>query len=123
MNQKVKVGAVLAGVFLLGGVSGAFAGRAFTFHQLHSMMSGSPRQARAHFRVETMRHELDLDDDQTKRIEAIFAEADPERDDALSGCKPKLDEIRSKTEAKIEEVLRPDQRAKFEELSKKRSAR
>jgi len=110
---------MFGGVFLLGGVAGVGVGRAYTLHHLHSVMSGPPGEARAHFRLEAMRHELDLDDAQVQKIDTIMKNADPDRDQAIASCKPQLDDIRARTDAQIVDVLRPDQRPKYEAMKKK----
>ena len=120
MNSKVKAPLILAGVFVLGGVAGVFGGRVLAFKHMHSVMDGS--DARLHFRVETLRNELDLDQEQAKKIEAIYKSTDPEREQAMSACRPGLDDLRARTDAQITEVLRPEQRPRYDELVKKRSA-
>jgi hypothetical protein len=119
VSPKVKAALVLTGVFVLGGVAGAGASRLYTFHRFSKLMSAPPDQ-RSRFRMEVLRHELDLDDAQATKIEGILHDADPEREKAGEPCKVELEALRQRTDAKISEVLRPDQRGRFEELSKKR---
>jgi Spy/CpxP family protein refolding chaperone len=119
VSPKTKAALVLSGVFVLGGVAGAGASRLYTFHKFNKLMSAPPEQ-RAHFRVEVMRHELDLDDAQATKIEGIIHDAEPERAHASEPCKPELDAIRQSTDAKIIDVLKPEQRTKYDELAKRR---
>lgn len=116
MNLRTKAGIVLVSVFLLGGVAGAAASRAMVLHQLRSTMDAPPSQARAHFRLEAMRRHLDLSDDQVKKLETILGAAETEREARMEPCRPALDELRTRTDAQILEVLTPDQRVRYQEL-------
>lgn len=117
MNSKLKAALVLVGVFALGGVAGAAGSRAYVLHRFRSSMDAPTPEARAHFRVEAMKRHLDLSDDQVTKIETIFKEADGERDKRMSACQPGMDQLRKDTEAKILDVLRPDQRDRFKEIA------
>jgi Spy/CpxP family protein refolding chaperone len=121
MKQKLKVVAVLVGVFLLGALAGAYFGRAYAFSHI-AKMAGAPRQERAHLRAEALRHELDLDDEQTKRLETILIESDPDREKAISPCRQELDALRARTDGKIRELLRPEQQARYDAWTKRRAA-
>ena len=116
MTPRTKAGIVLAGVFLFGGVAGAGASRAYMFHEFRSSMEGPPGQARAHFRLEAMRRHLDLKDDQVTKLEAILRDSESERDKRMAACRPGMDELRTTTEAKINELLTPEQRKRYQEL-------
>ncbi len=118
MSPKLKAALILTGVFVLGGVAGAGASRAYTFYSLRRVMSG-PAEGRARMQLELMKHELDLDSEQAAKIEAILKDAQPEREHAIEPCKAHLDEVHQHTDAAISEVLRPDQRAKFDEARAK----
>lgn len=123
MTPRVRAGAILLGVFLFGGVAGAGASRAYTFHELKSRMEGPPAEARARFRMEAMRRNLDLSEGQVAQIEKILGETEGERDKRMESCKPGLDELRETTEAQIREVLDEVQVKKYEEFQKERRGR
>jgi hypothetical protein len=88
--------------------------------ELAGAMRGPPTEARARFRLEAMRRHLDLDDEQVRAIEAIVTEAEAEREALMASCGPSLDELRRRTDERIDAVLRPDQRARHEELERRR---
>ena len=113
---RLKAAAVLAAVFVLGGVAGGAAGRITAQHELRRMMEGPPEQARAKFRLEAMRRHLGLRDDQVERVRAVMSEADAERDKLMASCGPGLEDLRKKTEARMREILDEDQRKRFDEL-------
>lgn len=108
--------AVLAAVFLFGGVAGGAIGRMTAIRDLESTFRGPPTEARAHFRLQAMRRHLDLTDDQVQKLEALFTETETERDKLLATCRPGLDALRESTEARMKEILTPEQRALHEEL-------
>lgn len=116
---RLKPVAFVVGVFLLGGVCGAGLTRALMFREVHQVMDGPPSEARAHFRMQAMRRHLDLDDVQAVKIEQILGESEAERDKIAQPCKPGFDELRTRTDSRIREVLRPDQREAYEKFSKK----
>ncbi|AUX48678.1 hypothetical protein SOCE26_102190 [Sorangium cellulosum] len=112
--------AVLAAVFLFGGVAGTAIGRATAFRDLETTFRGPPTEARAQFRLRAMRRQLDLTDDQVRELRATLAEAEAEREKLLSECRPALDALRDRTDASVKGVLTPDQRARYEELEAER---
>lgn len=118
-----KTIAVLVAVFLLGGLAGAGGGRFLAMRELAGTMRGPPAEARARFRVEAMRRHLDLDDAQARELEVIFDEAETEREALMRSCGPGLEELRTRTEARVDAVLRPEQRARHEELERRRPRR
>jgi len=61
-------------------------------------------------------HHLDLTDAQEKQIEQILTRRRVEMDAIVSGMKPRVDATIDRTNAEIEQVLTPEQRAKFEKL-------
>ena len=115
--------AVLVAVFLLGGVAGAGGGRLLAMRELAGTMRGPPAEARARFRLEAMRRHLDLDDAQAQELEAILDEAETEREALMRSCGPGLEELRARTEARVDAVLRPDPRARPQELERRRPRR
>lgn len=108
--------AILVAVFVLGGAAGAAVTWAVAVRDLRATMENPPDQARAKFKLEAMRRHLDLDDEQVAKLEAIFEEAGREKDAAIEGCRPALDELRQRTSARIDEVLTEEQRKKHAEM-------
>ena len=120
MTQRTKAGIVLVCIFLLGGVAGAAGSRALVFQKLRSTMDAPPAQARAHFRLEAMRRHLDLTDDQAQKLETIIRDAETEREQRMGACRPALDALRTGTDARILELLTPEQRSRYQELGSHR---
>ncbi|WP_438034141.1 hypothetical protein [Sorangium sp. So ce204] len=115
--------AVLAAVFLFGGVAGASIGRVTALRDLEATFRGPPTEARAQFRLKAMRRHLDLSDRQVRELRATLAEAEAERDRLLSECRPALDALRDRTDARVKGVLTPEQLTRYEELEAERRRR
>ncbi|WP_437812596.1 hypothetical protein [Sorangium sp. So ce1078] len=115
--------AVLAAVFLLGGVAGAALGRGMALRDLEATFRGPPAEARAQFRLRAMRRHLDLTDGQVRELRSTLAEAETERDRLLSECRPALDALRDRTDARVKSVLTPDQLTRYEEFEAERRRR
>ncbi|WP_437589636.1 hypothetical protein [Sorangium sp. So ce1000] len=112
--------AVLAAVFLFGGVAGTAIGRGMALRDLEATFRGPPAEARAQFRLKAMRRHLDLTDHQVRELRAALAEAEAERDKLLSECRPALDALRDRTDARVKGVLTPEQLSRYEELEAER---
>ncbi|WP_434044527.1 MULTISPECIES: hypothetical protein [Sorangium] len=115
--------AVLAAVFLFGGVAGAAIGRSTALSDLEATLRRPPTEARAQFRLRAMRRHLDLTRDQVRELKATLAEAESERERLLAECRPALDELRDRTDARVKSALTPEQRARYEELEAERRER
>lgn len=120
MSPKVRSVLLLCAVFGLGGVAGAAASRAWTFREIRGSFGRGPPEARARMRLEAMRHHLDLTDAQTSEVDGILREAEAERERLIEPCRGGLDALRDRTDAKIRDRLQPEQRARFEEVRKRR---
>ncbi len=123
MKSRLLPLAVLTGVFVLGGVAGAGATRAYMLYELRSRFGGPPGEVRAQMRVESMRRHLDLTADQVTKIEAIFRETDGDLDRTMKPCRDELEALRKRTDERIAEVLDTTQRVRFQEFSEKRKRR
>ncbi len=117
MSPKLKAALVMAGVFALGGVAGAAGSRAYVLHRFRSNIEAPTPEARSRFRLEAMKRHLDLSDDQVTKLDAIFRDADAERDKRMEACRPGMEALRGEMDAKIMQVLRPDQQERFRELA------
>jgi len=119
-KTKIIAVAVMFGLFLLGGVTGAAAMRAYHQQQFRAQLRQGPGPARAKMRLRAMRRFLELTDDQTGQIETILDEAETKHRALFEQCGPELKKLRTDTEAKIEAVLTEEQRADYEKLLERR---
>jgi len=110
---RLKPLAFVLGVFLLGGVAGGAATRAYTMDELRPTIAPTDR---VKFKVDTMRRDLDLSDDQARQIEEILRSVRSDRERVIKPCKPDLDELRESTHTRIHEVLNAKQRVRHDEL-------
>mgnify|MGYP007059532283 CR=1 FL=1 len=120
MTPKVKSILLFVGVFALGGVAGAAGMRAHVLRDVRAVMDRPPPEARARFRMDAMRRQLDLTDEQVTQVQAILDEAEKARDERAEPCRAGLDELRAKTDARIQSILTPEQQARFAEFLERR---
>lgn len=116
MTAQQKAAAALAAVFLLGGAGGFAAGRASALRELNGIMAGPPGEARGRMRMRMLTRRLALRDDQIAKLQAIFDEADAERDKLVAACGPGLDDLRRRTDARVRDVLDDQQRRMLDDL-------
>jgi hypothetical protein len=111
-SARLKPLAFVLGVFVLGGVAGGAAMRAYTLDELRPSIAPTDR---VQSRVAAMRRNLDLSDDQARKIEEVLRSQQPERERLNEPCKPELDALRDRTDARIDEVLSAEQRVRYAE--------
>jgi hypothetical protein len=108
-NTTLKVWLVLVVVFVLG----SFTGGAVTgFYRTMSRPDrNSPRD-----RMEKMRRDLSLTDDQVKSVSAILDETKNEYKALRTEMKPRFEEPRLKARARIRALLSAEQQQKFDAM-------
>lgn len=111
---RYKAVAILAALFLLGAGAGAAGMRAYMLSSMRAEMSGPPAQSRARFRLKAMTRRLDLTDEQRDQIATIVDEAEQEREQLSEDCRPALEQLRQRTNKRIDAVLTERQRAEYE---------
>lgn len=119
---KFQVWLLILVVFLLGSVTGASIDRlVFLKGQSGPHSGGGGRGGRGQM-IEMMKRDLNLTDEQTTTIRAIFEdmrkEFSPRRFDECPGVK----ESREKSRARVRAVLTPEQQKKYDEINAKRDA-
>jgi hypothetical protein len=108
-RTTLKVWLVLVVVFVLG----SFTGGAITgfYRALSRPERGAPRD-----RMEKMRRDLTLTDDQMKSVSGILDETKNEYKALRQELKPRFDEPRLKARAKIRALLNAEQQQKFDAM-------
>jgi periplasmic protein CpxP/Spy len=76
-------------------------------------------EEKRHDRLDRLAKKLNLSESQKEKIAAIFKEGDARIRSEMDRIRDKAREIREETDKKIDEVLTPEQRAKFAEMKKK----
>ena len=108
-RTTLKVWLVLVVVFVLG----SFTGGAITgfYRAMSRPERGAPRD-----RMEKMRRDLTLTDDQMKSVSGILDETKNEYKALRQELKPRFDEPRLKARAKIRALLNAEQQQKFDAM-------
>jgi Spy/CpxP family protein refolding chaperone len=112
-RSKLAAVALLAAVFLAGGLAG-WGGHEAAEHEGRGGREAGRRGPDA--MVAYLTKELKLSDAQRDSVRAIFARHRPETDSLWARVRPRFDSIKTKMRAEIDAVLTPDQRARHQQL-------
>jgi Spy/CpxP family protein refolding chaperone len=116
---KLQVWLMIALVFVLGGITGAGLDRVF-YRQAGEANGPGRGRGPAHF-VKSMTPELGLTPEQEKSIVDIFESNRKNFRSRMAEC-PGMKEMREQTNARIKEVLTPEQRVKFDDFNARHEA-
>ena len=108
-HTTLKVWLVLVVVFVLGACTGG----AVTGFYRAMTRPGKPNSAS---RIEKLRSDLNLNDDQMKSVSAILDDTKNEYKALRAEVKPRFDEPRQKARTKIRALLTPEQQQKFDAM-------
>lgn len=108
----------IAAVFLLGGVAGGMVGVMLERERLKRIESGPPAML-MEVVSRRLERELNLDEEQTRKVRTVYAESRPEVVEAEMEHRRRMGEIMRATHAKVEAVLRPDQLRAFNDLKQR----
>ena len=124
---RLKAYAMVAGVFVLGAASGAAASYAYGQRQLASMFDDDAGSFAEHHRQRAFERELGLSAEQREKIRAIHRQHETLHRqlmrDMMQRCGADLDGEMSKVDDEVRAVLDEPQKARFDQLSKKRHQR
>jgi Spy/CpxP family protein refolding chaperone len=106
-------------VFVLGMIAGGLVSLGVIRHQWRTRGQG----AMTDFIVRRMSWRLRLDPTQREQLRAIVKEGQQEIQAVRKQVQPQVDEIFSRSDAKVRAILRPDQQARFDALVAERKER
>lgn len=118
-GARWKAAAVLVATFLVGGVAGGAAMRAWSDRRMGRAFRESGPEARHRFLLEAMSRRLDLSDEQQAEIERIHERHRGERDRILEKCRPAHRKLQRAVESEIRAVLTPEQRRLYRRLKRR----
>jgi uncharacterized membrane protein len=116
MKSKISVALLGIAIFLMGGIAGAVSHYLYSEHQ---KIPNAPQIPTYQDILDGMAKELMLDDGQKETLKVIFDESRKLYFDLALEYRPHYEKIRNETDDKIKEMLRPDQRIRFEEFLRK----
>ena len=124
MNQGIRMRVVLwltiVVVFALGGVAGA------SLDSLYRNRTGAAARERTHSTdkmLETMHHDLNLNDQQSQQIHAILDDTRNQYRALRTDVRPRYDTIRQQARGRIRALLSPDQQQHFDAMIAERDAK
>ena len=117
MKSKLGIALLWVFVFLLGGVAGAISHYLYRSNLKPAATPVAPPKPGEV--LERMAREFNLDAPQKENLKSIFAQSREQYRALGQQYVPQWKAIRNQTEEAIKQILRPDQRAKYEEFLKK----
>ena len=118
MRTTKAVAAVLL-IFLLGAATGGLTAHLIYQKRIEGVVRGGPG-AMSEMILRRMDRELKLDAAQREAIQRIVQETHGEMRQIRRQFRPQMQQLLSRSEERIKQLLRPDQREVFERLSEKR---
>jgi hypothetical protein len=122
---RTKAIALLAAVFVLGGISGASLTFAYSRHDLAASFPPGLRPPQT--RLRALSRELDLTDAETSRVREILERHRGDRrmvwDEIVDKCGDPIRKQKAALDAEIRAVLSADQQRRFDALSKRQEER
>ncbi len=109
-------------VFATGMAAGALLTQRYHQGRMERILSGRPGAA-ADIVVRRLSRSLDLDTAQRERVRTIVTETRREMEEIRKPFRPRIEEALDRSRARIREVLRPDQQARFDRLTAEWKAR
>lgn len=110
VKSKWKVRGAVLMIFVLGFLAGALSLNAYHAWRLRS--SGANREAR----FEKMLDSLQLTQEQRAEVKLIFSDTRTEVQSLRKESEPKFDEIRKRTDERLQKVLTPEQWQRFQQM-------
>jgi Spy/CpxP family protein refolding chaperone len=127
IGPKLKIYAVVAGIFVLGAGAGGAAGFAVANKHLAEVLRSDRPMLGDARRMEALAYELDLSRAQRKQVREIL---ERHRDEnrrltqaMFEKCGDDLQSLRTRVDEEISPVLNEEQRRRFHELMEKRGQR
>ena len=117
MKSRLVIALSWIFVFLLGGVAGAISHYLYRETVKPVVVPAPPPKPGS--LVDKMARELSLDNEQKESLRTIFSQSRQRYKALGQQYMPQFETIRKETDDQIREMLRPDQRAKFDDFLKK----
>ncbi|HEY6079091.1 MAG TPA: hypothetical protein VIW29_09825 [Polyangiaceae bacterium] len=127
VSPKLKVYAMVAGIFVLGAGAGAAAGYGVASKRVAELVGDDRPDAFNARRFEALSSKLDLTREQRRQVRDIMERHRDENRKAtrvmFEKCGDELQDLRTRVDSEIGGVLSPEQQQRFKELMDKRGRR
>jgi len=127
IGPKLKVYAIVAGIFVLGAGAGGAAGYAVANKHLAEVLRSDRPMLGDARRMEALAYELDLSREQRKQVREILERHRDENRKLTQAmfekCGDDLQSLRTRVDEEISPVLNEQQRRRFHDLMEKRGQR
>ena len=119
--SRWKIALYVGLVFISGAVLGAFLHRLYTVSAVSANAPRNPEEFRRRY-MEEMKSRLKLTPDQVTGLSTILDETRTRVRATRESIEPDIQKIRDEQQAKVHEILRPDQRGEYDQMRKEREA-
>jgi ATP-dependent Zn protease len=109
-------------IFALGALSGAIATHKIYRQKMENIIRDEPRAMRE-MMVQRLNSKLNLDAVQLEQVRAIVTETHAEMKSVRKKIRPEIEEVLSRSQAKIRAILRPEQLEKYDQILSERRKR
>jgi len=127
VSRKLRAYLLVAGFFVLGGVGGAAAGRAYTQREVATALFTADHQVRDTMFLDAITHELQLTEAQRSRVAELHQSHRARRRELMQAvaetCGKPLEELRAEMDAEMSQLLNASQTARWNELMAQRRQR
>ncbi len=120
--KNIKCALCILLIFILGAASGVLAMHCVYKRDVETFRQGD-RKAREEILMNRLMHKLDLDDGQREQARAIVEKTHAEMDNIRTRYCPRMEALMEKSRAEMRQILRPDQKEKFEQFLARHKAR
>lgn len=109
-------------IFALGALSGAIVTHRIYRQRMENIIRDDPKAMRE-LMVQRLNNKLNLDAAQLEQVRAIAKETHAEMKSVRKKIRPEIEEVLSRSQAKIRAILRPDQLEKYDQILSERRKR
>ena len=123
MRKSYKAIALLACMFVLGGIAGAAGMRAVDNREMGALLDASPAEANLRLKLRALARQLGLSDEQKSRIAQILQEQREECGAMGRQIEEQRAQCRQKARAAVEDVLSAEQRDRLDRILRRQERR
>lgn len=123
IKTRIKIWAVVVGVFILGGVTGASLDSLYRLRVRGANSQWGPGRRGTDEALNRMKRDLNLNEQQTTEIKAILDQTGNDYRALRTEVRPRYDAIRQNARERIRDLLTPEQQKLFDAKAAERDAR
>jgi len=120
--KNIKCALCILLIFIIGAASGVLAMHIVYKRHMEAFLRGD-RKAREEILLNRLSCKLDLDERRREQARAIVEKTHAEMDNIRNQYRPQMEALMYRSQAEMRQILRPDQKGKFEQFLARHKAR